>query len=105
MPTFRASLNIDFTGQVPNQYQRLVSALIQAGWLYVETSAYVIETDDITNVWRGIELVAKQSSDAGQLSALTFHVQSASSFAVGLPYPAQVNHPNALAQVQAKQFP
>src|SRR5574341_642133 len=105
MPIYRAALNIDFTGQNANQCQKLVTALMQASWLYVETSAFIIESQDIANVWRGIELVAKQASDAGQLSALTFHIQSAENFGQSLPYPANVNHPNALAQVQAKQFP
>jgi hypothetical protein len=105
MTVYRGSLSVDFTGQNPNHYQKLVTALLQAGWLYVETSAFVIESPDIANVWRGIEVVAKQAADAGQLSALTFHVQSAAGFAVSLPYVAQANHPNALTQIQAKAFP
>jgi hypothetical protein len=102
---YRAALNVDFTNQNPNQYQKLVTALIQAGWLYVETSAFVIESQNIADIWRGIELVAKQAADAGQLSALTFHVQGAAGFAQSLPYPASANHPNALAQIQAKALP
>lgn len=105
MTIYRGSLNVDFTGLNPNHYQKLVTALLQAGWLYVETSAFVIESPDVANIWRGIEVVAKQAADAGQLSVLTFHVQSAAGFAASLPYPAQANHPNALAQIRAKPFP
>ncbi len=105
MTTYRALLNVDFTDLKSSQYQKLVAALIQAGWIYIETSAFIVETQDLALVWRGVELVAKQAAAAGQLSALTYHIQSADSFAQGLAYPAAANYPNALTQIQAKPFP
>lgn len=60
--TYRGAINLDYTGQNTNEYQRLVAALIQLGWIYVETSALIIETDNLSLVWQGVELVAKQTA-------------------------------------------
>ncbi len=60
---YRATINIDFTKQKPQQYQKLVAALMQAGWVYLETSAFIIE-GDLPGVLRGMELVAKQCADS-----------------------------------------
>lgn len=102
---YRGVLNIDYTDQNPNDYQKLVAALQAAGWMYVETSAFAIETPDLGQVWRGIELVAKQDSTAGTLSALTYHIQSSENFEDGKQYAATANHPNALEEVLRKEFP
>ena len=82
---YRASLNIDFTKQKPNGYQKLIAALIKSGWRYVETSALILDTDDLGAIWGGLELVVKQCEHAGELSALTFHVQGSSDFG-GISY-------------------
>ena len=105
MPTnYRASLNIDFTNQQNNEYQKLVHALVQAGWSYVETSALIIESTELGRIWRGIELVAKQCSDAGDLSALTFHIQGSNNFS-GVPYAGARNFPHAEDEILAKPYP
>ena len=104
MPTYRASVNLDFTGHRTYHYQKLMTALIATGWKYVETSALVITTKNLGKVWCGIELVARQAQSCGTLSALTFHIQSSTNFR-GLPYQARVNHPNAVQNIMAKQFP
>jgi hypothetical protein len=101
---YRAALNLDYTAQQSNEYQKLIAALRQAGWTYVETSALVVETDDLAVIWRGIELVAKQSASAGTLSALTLHVQGSNNFG-GVPYNGAANHPNALQDIQQKPYP
>ncbi|MEX2100137.1 MAG: hypothetical protein WEB19_01870 [Acidimicrobiia bacterium] len=36
---YRAVVNIDYTGQHVNAYQKILKALEDAGWYYVETSA------------------------------------------------------------------
>ena len=101
---YRASLNLDFTKQKSYQYQKLIAALIDTGWKYVETSALIIEHDDLAPIWQGIELVAKQSSSAGLLSALTFHIQGAQRFG-GKAYAAAKNHRKAVTQILAKPSP
>lgn len=101
---YRAHINLDYTGSVTNEYQRLISALVQAGWAYVETSALVIETHDLAAIWQGVEIVAKQSARAGTLSAFTLHIQGGPDFA-GRPYPAEQNFPTAREDVLALPFP
>jgi len=102
--SYRASINLDFTKQDTGAYQALIRALIQAGWVYVETSALVVETDDIGKVWRGVELVAKGSQNAGELSAFTFHIQSSKDFA-GVPYKGAATRANALTDILQRPFP
>ena len=101
--TYRAVLNLDYTG-TSNEYQYLVSALIQAGWTYVETSALILETDDRADIWRGMSLVMKQDSSIPDLSALTLHIQASEDFS-GIPYPFADAHPNALDNVEIKTHP
>lgn len=100
---YRGLINIDFTHQNPNEYQKLLAALIAAGWAYLETSALLIE-GDLATVLHALQIVSKQCQDAGVLSALTIHVQGSSNF-TGVPYSAAKNHPYALRDVLAKQFP
>jgi hypothetical protein len=101
---YRASLNLDYTSQSPNDYQKLIAALLQTGWTYVETSALIIETTDLAKVWRGVRLIAKQNASAGVLSALTLHVQGSKSFA-GVPYNGAKNHPTAIQDIDKKPDP
>lgn len=104
--SYRAVLNLDYTGTKSNEYQYLVSALIQAGWRYVETSALILDTTDLTQIWRGMSLVMKQdSSIPSDLSALTFHFQASEDFSSGIPYSYANQHPNALESVESKPYP
>ena len=48
--------------------------------LRLRFAVLIIEHDDLAPIWQGIELVAKQSSSAGLLSALTIHIQGAQGF-------------------------
>src|SRR2546427_10714331 len=71
---YRGLINIDFTSPNQNGYQKLIAALIQTGWVYLETSALHCE-GDLSVILRSLEIVAKQCHDAGVLSALTLHIQ------------------------------
>ena len=103
---YRAILNYDFTSITdPNDHMRLKLALTEAGWLHVETSAFTIETSQISEVWLGIELVAKQASSIGELSALTYHIQASQDFSQSLPAGTTLNPSNALEDIKHKPFP
>lgn len=102
MSQYQAVINLDFTGMNQPEYQKLISALIQAGWSYTETSALVISTEDLGKIWTGAEVAAKQSAAAGTLSALTLHVQRVGG---DKPYKQAANYPKALAGILAKDPP
>ena len=102
---YRAILNFDYTNVTPNQFSRLKLALVKADWLHVETSAFMIETDNLGKIWQGIELVAKQSSSVGELSALTFHIQGSDDFSKSVPIVSKLNSVNAFDSIKAKPFP
>lgn len=109
---YRAILNYDFV-RTPlrvdkkkhqdenNAYEELKCALHQLGWSWTETSAFEIITSDMSLIWRGLALVARQEPLPGPLSALTLSVQG------GAPAePSSLkNHPNALRNVEARKFP
>lgn len=101
---YRAILTIDFTDQNTNNYQKLVTALIQSDWKYMETSALYIETDDLSKIWAAFALVPRQAKDAGTLSALSLNIQGSENF-TGVAYAASNNHPNAKHDIMAKPFP
>jgi len=103
--TYRAVINIDFNDGESNEFERLKNALIQADWLWVRTSAYIIETQDLAKIWRGIDLVARQATDIGQLSAVTFNVQAAEDFTISQVPKNAVFHAQALSNVLKKPFP
>lgn len=102
MSQYQAVINLDFTGMNRPEYQKLISALIQAGWSYTETSALIISTDELVKIWTAAEVVAKQSAAAGTLSALTLHVQRVDG---AKPYKQAANYPKALAEILAKSPP
>jgi hypothetical protein len=102
---FRGTINLDYTDADANEHTRLRVALREDGWTQVETSAYVRETTNINDLWRGIALVAKQSAAIGILSAMTFHIQASTDFAVNVPITSTLNPQNALQMVLAKPYP
>jgi hypothetical protein len=102
---YRASLTLDYTGAITNEYQYLISALIQSGWTYLETSNLVLETENRNDIWRGLQLVMKQDADLAPLSAFTLHIVGSDDIDTGAPYPYAVAHPGALENVNAKQLP
>lgn len=98
---YRGLINLDFTGQNNAEYQKLISALTQLGWKYLETSALTIEGKH-DDVLQALEVLAKQCGAAGTLSALTLHIQGSKDFG-GKPYGAM--YPHALAEIRAKSLP
>lgn len=103
---YRAFLAADYTGMVAGEWQKLVGSLLLTGWKYSETSSLFIDTDDLTPVWRGIELVAKQSGLCGILSSLTFFIQGAGDFQTGDTYAAAKNYGKATVDaIRARPFP
>lgn len=100
--TYRAVLNLDYSKTEPNSYQKLLTALIQLGWEYRETSALTLDTSDLNTIWVSLEVIAKQSEAAGTLSAMTMQVQL---LGPSKPYKAAKKHTKALAQIQARPFP
>ena len=101
---FRASIRFDFGTQSTNEYQKLVTAFIQAGWAYVQTSAVAAETDDVNVILRGLDILARQVPHVGTISALLVDVQRSDDFA-GKPYKASHNHPNALNDIRTRPSP
>ena len=102
---YRGIINIDFTGGDGNQQTRLGLALCLDGWTHVETSAFIRETTNIDDLWRGIALVAKQAATVGVVSALTFHIQSSQDFAQNVSLKSTQSPQNALDEINAKPFP
>jgi hypothetical protein len=105
---YRGTINVDFSrceSSIDGEYIRLAVALIEDGWKKVETSAYTRETSDISDLWRGIILLAKQSSSIGALSALTLHVQGAKDFENSLEVKSTLNPANALKTITDKPLP
>lgn len=102
---WRANVRFDFVGgKDNNEYQKLMAALLQAGWNYVETSAVAIETDDLNRILLGMEICARQFPQAGAVSAFLFDIQGSEDFA-GKVYVGAKNHPNALQDVCKRPLP
>ena len=102
---YRASLALDYTGKITNEYQFLISALIQSGWTYFETSNLVLETEDRNEIWRGLQLVMKQDQYLSPMSALTLHVVGSEDLENGVAYPYSKTHPSAFDKVNNKDIP
>jgi hypothetical protein len=101
---YRATLTIDFTNQNSNDHQKLLAALLQRGWVYQETSALTVDTNELWRIWAAFDLIPRQAAAAGTLSALTLHVQGAADFS-GTTYAGAKNHPNAVTDIQKRPFP
>lgn len=99
---YRGVINLDFTGQYSNGYQKLISALIQLGWTYTETSALVLEDATFSTAMRSLDVVARGATGAGTLSAVTIQLQLISA---AKNYVATKNHPNALSDIQGNSLP
>lgn len=100
---YRAVLTLDYTGGTdPNAYAQLLNALAQAGWSYAETSAMYIESDDMTPIRLGMELLARAASVPGTISALDLQVQL---IGVEREPPAAENHRRALSRVLSRPLP
>ena len=103
---YRAIISFDW-GKPHNvaQQQQLVSALIQAGWLLAETTAFTLETDDLAVVWKGVGLVGRAASGAGTLTSLNFNIVSSDDFSKSRRYAASAYHKKALGHLMKRSFP
>lgn len=103
---YRALITMDW-GKPHNNNARhkLISALMDADWLLVETSTFTIETEEINKVWRGVGLIAKGAAATGVLTALSLNVIGSEDFSTTKEYKAKKSHPKALQQIEALPFP
>lgn len=98
-----AVINFDYSRpHATNAYQKIITALLQAGWHYVETSALTYDGPDLGPILVALDLLARALPTGGTLSALTVQVQLLG--AEG-EYKAANNHPNALEQCRAMPRP
>lgn len=106
---YRGTINLDLsnvTVALQNARTELTLALVQSGWLHVETSAFIRDTTNINDLWQGAALVAKQTSDAPlQVSAFTFHIQGAASLTNSIPSSSTLSPSNALTRINALPYP
>jgi hypothetical protein len=102
---YSATLSIDKTGSQTNEYQYLISALIQSGWILVETSLLRRRTADINDIWQGLKLVMKQAPHMDPISHFSLDVVSSADLDGGIKYPYSDKHPRALEKVDAKPLP
>lgn len=107
---YQGTLNIDFTGansstNGSNEQTRLTQALKHIGWKHVETSAFRIETGDLSLIWKGMELVAKQSQFIGRLSALTIHIQGSYNLHQSKANSTGIGELNAFETIVKRAFP
>lgn len=101
---YRAHVRLDFGEKDNNEYQKLITAFIQLGWRYIETSAVMVETGDLGTVLKGLDLLARQIPFAGTPTGILVDVQGSENFN-GKSYAAAANHKNALADITAKRPP
>ena len=109
---YRGIINFDLTGTSgftaaqKNARTALTLALVESGWLHIETSAYTRDTDNVSDLWEGAALVAKQTNAYSlPLSAFTFHIQSSNDFTASIASTSTLNPSNALANIRALPFP
>lgn len=100
--SYVATLTLDYTGATPNEYQRLLNALVQAGWEYAETSAVILESESLAEVRLGLEVLARAIETPGTLSALSLQVQLVGPHREA---PAARNHAKALEKLLAIPLP
>lgn len=101
---YRASIRFDFGDKQNNEYQKLITALIETGWEYVETSALAVATHDLSIILKAMVLCARQIPDSGVLTGLSFDIQGSEDFG-GRAYAAAANHRNAIEDINAKPLP
>jgi hypothetical protein len=107
---YRGIINFDVTGKLTvkqkNERVALGLALVESGWLHIETSAFTRETDKVNDLWDGAILVAKLTNSARlTLSAFTFHIQSSQDFSTSIPSASTQSPANALARIRSISFP
>ena len=98
-----AVINLDYSQpQDNNAYQKIIAALIQAGWDYAETSALTYNGPDLGPVLVALDLLARALPTGGIPSAMTIQLQRIGEMK---DYAAAKNHPNALSDCRAMPRP
>jgi len=97
-----ATISLDYNHQSPNEYQRLINALVQSGWEYADTSALVYDSENLAGVRLALEVLARAMETAGELSALALQVQLVGQ---SRSAPAAVNHRRALPKLLKEPLP
>ena len=99
---YLATIALDYTGANKNAYAKLITALLQSGWEYAETSTVYIEAEDLDGIRLGLAVLAHGLNSPGDLSNLSLTVQ----FVGPGGAPSYVrNHPYALDQILAYDLP
>ena len=105
---YRAQIYADFSKNTSSERnansQKLNAALIQAGWKFMGSGSFVLESDKLSEVFKGVDLVAKQASCLGPLHFLNFQIVSIPD-SDGRTYTAAKARPNALKEISSKPFP
>ena len=97
---YRSILNIDTAGpREGTEYDKLWAALVEEGWNWIETSAFV-HNGSFTEVLSSLELIKIQCAEACLLSSLTLHIQGSPDWDRNCP--AAQRHPGAARQIRAK---
>lgn len=97
---YRATLTLAYTGGTSNEQSRLSNA--QAGWDYVETSAFAVDSDSLQEVRLALEVLTRAVETPGTLSALALQVQM---LEPGLEAPAAASHRKALEKLLKEPLP
>ena len=106
--SYRGALSFYFADRVGekknwDKKQELTAALIRSGWKKVTTdsNAFTIDTEDVREIWRGIELVGKQSTILGDLKTVEFHIYADDS----VDYPKANASGRAISNILERHFP
>jgi hypothetical protein len=105
MRTYRATIHVNFIKPNENNLVRLYLCLREAGWTHVERSAFILETADIKEIWRGIGYLARYSHKVGEPNSINFHVQSSDDFSSDISLKSEQSAKNALEEISNLPFP
>ena|SRR5687768_10275212 len=63
---YRGALSFDWDNPTNgNDRDKIVAALVAVGWRKADTTSFAIETENLAEVWRGIEILARGASRVG----------------------------------------
>jgi hypothetical protein len=104
--TYQASIHLDtMSGANRNAYTRLLNALDQAGWEYVETSAMALIDGSWPEVLEAFELLARGLPAVGGVSSLAVQVQLTPDDHVARKPPGAANHSRARRNILGLPLP
>ncbi len=108
LDAYWALLTLDKSGDPAsdptNAYEKLKCALVDIGWEWRATSAFMYKGDDIGAVWRGMDLVARQASGIGGIGSLALQVVRDKHGEAKEPS-SRKNHPYAVEDIEGQPDP